>query len=108
MTEIEFRALAAQGYNRIPLLAECFADLDTPLLPCHRSVCPARAALLPRIRLFRGGAGSPAGVARGLSWSTGKAIAAWYAAKRSEESLGAGARLVLHRRGIWRSKKFQA
>ncbi|UCE32238.1 MAG: anthranilate synthase component I [Burkholderiales bacterium] len=31
MTEIEFRALAAQGYNRIPLLAECFADLDTPL-----------------------------------------------------------------------------
>lgn len=31
MTEIEFRALAAQGYNRIPLLAECFCDLDTPL-----------------------------------------------------------------------------
>lgn len=31
MTEIEFRALAAQGYNRIPLLAECLADLDTPL-----------------------------------------------------------------------------
>ena len=31
MTEIEFKALAAQGYNRIPLLAECLADLDTPL-----------------------------------------------------------------------------
>ena len=31
MTEIEFRAIAAQGYNRIPLLLECFADLDTPL-----------------------------------------------------------------------------
>ncbi len=31
MTEIEFRALAAQGYNRIPLLVECLADLDTPL-----------------------------------------------------------------------------
>ena len=31
MTEIEFRALAAQGHNRIPLLAECLADLDTPL-----------------------------------------------------------------------------
>ncbi|MFK7964142.1 MAG: anthranilate synthase component I family protein [Burkholderiaceae bacterium] len=31
MTEIEFRALAAQGYNRIPLLAEHLADLDTPL-----------------------------------------------------------------------------
>jgi anthranilate synthase component I len=31
MTEIEFRALAAQGYNRIPLMLECLADLDTPL-----------------------------------------------------------------------------
>jgi anthranilate synthase component I len=31
MTEIEFKALADQGYNRIPLLAECLADLDTPL-----------------------------------------------------------------------------
>ncbi|MBN9430317.1 MAG: anthranilate synthase component I [Burkholderiales bacterium] len=31
MTEIEFKAIAAQGYNRIPLLLECFADLDTPL-----------------------------------------------------------------------------
>ena len=27
----EFNALAAQGYNRIPLVAETFADLDTPL-----------------------------------------------------------------------------
>jgi anthranilate synthase component I len=31
VTEIEFKALAAQGFNRIPLLAECLADLDTPL-----------------------------------------------------------------------------
>ncbi|MCK6430712.1 MAG: anthranilate synthase component I, partial [Burkholderiaceae bacterium] len=31
MTELEFKALAAQGYNRIPLIAEGFADLDTPL-----------------------------------------------------------------------------
>ncbi|OWT59226.1 anthranilate synthase component I [Candidimonas nitroreducens] len=31
MTEIEFQALAAQGYNRIPLIAETYADLDTPL-----------------------------------------------------------------------------
>ncbi len=31
MTELEFRALAKQGYNRIPLIAESFADLDTPL-----------------------------------------------------------------------------
>ncbi|HEX5538623.1 MAG TPA: anthranilate synthase component I [Methylophilaceae bacterium] len=27
----EFNALAAQGYNRIPLVTEAFADLDTPL-----------------------------------------------------------------------------
>ena len=26
-----FKALAAQGYNRIPLVAETYADLDTPL-----------------------------------------------------------------------------
>jgi anthranilate synthase component 1 len=31
MTEAEFRALTAQGYNRIPLVLETFADLDTPL-----------------------------------------------------------------------------
>jgi anthranilate synthase component 1 len=31
MTELEFRALARQGYNRIPLIAETFSDLDTPL-----------------------------------------------------------------------------
>jgi anthranilate synthase component I len=31
MTEIEFKALADQGYNRVPLIAECLADLDTPL-----------------------------------------------------------------------------
>ncbi|GGI18790.1 anthranilate synthase component I [Oxalicibacterium faecigallinarum] len=31
MTETEFNSLAAQGYNRIPLIAEAFADLETPL-----------------------------------------------------------------------------
>src|SRR6476660_9837865 len=31
MTETEFRALAALGFNRIPLVLESFADLDTPL-----------------------------------------------------------------------------
>lgn len=30
-TESEFNALAEQGYNRIPLVLETFADLDTPL-----------------------------------------------------------------------------
>ena len=31
MTEVEFNALAQQGYNRIALVSECLADLDTPL-----------------------------------------------------------------------------
>jgi anthranilate synthase component 1 len=31
ISEQEFHALGAQGYNRIPLVAETFADLDTPL-----------------------------------------------------------------------------
>ena len=30
-TELEFKSLASQGYNRIPLIAEAFADLETPL-----------------------------------------------------------------------------
>jgi anthranilate synthase component 1 len=31
ITEQDFNALARQGYNRIPLVCESFADLDTPL-----------------------------------------------------------------------------
>ncbi|MGB7814779.1 MAG: anthranilate synthase component I [Methylotenera sp.] len=31
INQIEFNALAKQGYNRIPLVLETFADLDTPL-----------------------------------------------------------------------------
>ncbi len=31
MTQDEFKALAAQGYNRIPLMAQALADLETPL-----------------------------------------------------------------------------
>ena len=31
MTESEFLNLAKQGYNRIPVVLETFADLDTPL-----------------------------------------------------------------------------
>jgi anthranilate synthase component 1 len=31
MTEQDFKQLAAQGYNRIPVVLETFADLDTPL-----------------------------------------------------------------------------
>ncbi len=31
MTESEFLALGTQGYNRIPLTAQAFADLETPL-----------------------------------------------------------------------------
>ena len=31
ISELEFKSLAAQGYNRIPLMVEAFADLETPL-----------------------------------------------------------------------------
>ncbi len=31
ITELEFKSLATQGFNRIPLLSEAFADLETPL-----------------------------------------------------------------------------
>ena len=31
ITELEFKSLAGEGYNRIPLMAEAFADLETPL-----------------------------------------------------------------------------
>ena len=47
MTEIEFKSLAQQGYNRIPLIAEAFADLETPLslyLKLVGSATPDRAS----------------------------------------------------------------
>jgi len=31
ITELEFNSLCAQGFNRIPLMVEAFADLETPL-----------------------------------------------------------------------------
>ncbi len=31
ITELEFKSLASQGFNRIPLMVEAFADLETPL-----------------------------------------------------------------------------
>jgi anthranilate synthase component 1 len=31
ITELEFKSLSAQGFNRIPLMLEAFADLETPL-----------------------------------------------------------------------------
>ena len=31
ITELEFKSLASQGFNRIPLITEAFADLETPL-----------------------------------------------------------------------------
>src|ERR1700709_1455706 len=31
MTEVEFQSLANEGFNRIPLIAEALADLETPL-----------------------------------------------------------------------------
>ena len=70
MTEIEFNALAAQGYNRIPLLAETYADLDTPLAiylklahagPEHERLLGRMMALAPRLAMEQGCNPYPAG-----------------------------------------------
>ena len=31
ISELEFKHLSTQGFNRIPLMVEAFADLETPL-----------------------------------------------------------------------------
>ena len=49
MTEAEFRALAAQGYNRIPLVLEAFADLDTPSRSISSSPTSATRYLLESV-----------------------------------------------------------
>jgi len=46
ITELEFKSLAAQGYNRIPLLTEAFADLETPLSLYLKLVGGARHGFL--------------------------------------------------------------
>ncbi len=44
MTESEFDALRAQGYNRIPLTAQAFADLETPLSLYLKLACAPGSA----------------------------------------------------------------
>lgn len=46
ITELEFQSLATQGYNRIPLIAEAFADLETPLSLYLKLVGGARHGFL--------------------------------------------------------------
>ena len=41
ITELEFKSLAVQGYNRIPLMVEAFADLETPL-SLYLKLAPSR------------------------------------------------------------------
>ena len=43
MTELEFNSLAQEGYNRIPLMVEAFADLETPLSLYLKLACPKGA-----------------------------------------------------------------
>lgn len=44
MTESEFQALQAQGYNRIPLSTQAFADLETPLSLYLKLACAPGSA----------------------------------------------------------------
>jgi len=47
ISESEFQSLAAQGFNRIPLMAQAFADLETPLsLYLKLAHAPGEAAVL--------------------------------------------------------------
>src|SRR5690625_4819101 len=54
MTEIEFNALAANDYNRIPIMAETYADLATPLstylkLAHNGPECPRNSCLMESV-----------------------------------------------------------
>ena len=46
ITELEFKSLASQGFNRIPLIAEAFADLETPLSLYLKLAAGARYSFL--------------------------------------------------------------
>ena len=50
LTESEFRALAAEGYNRVPLIREAFADLDTPFALPQALPGPGTEQLLAGVR----------------------------------------------------------
>jgi len=45
MTDTEFKRLAAEGYNRIPLIEQAFADLETPLSLYLKLTAPESADL---------------------------------------------------------------
>jgi anthranilate synthase component I len=51
MTETEFNALLTQGYNRIPLTAQAFADLETPLSLYLKLTC-AQGSTEPQANSF--------------------------------------------------------
>ena len=68
----EFNRLAAQGYNRIPLTLETFADLDTPLSLYLKLANQRNSFLLESVvggerfgRRARGSASRPGGARRG-------------------------------------------
>ncbi len=44
LTELEFKSLAAQGFNRIPLIVDAFADLETPLSLYLKLATPGQTA----------------------------------------------------------------
>jgi anthranilate synthase component I len=46
ITELEFQSLAAEGYNRVALIAEAFADLETPLSLYLKLVAGAKHGFL--------------------------------------------------------------
>ena len=58
--QVKFTELAAQGYNRIPVMREVLADLDTPLSSYLKLAAgPVFLSYLNRCRAVKNGAVTP-------------------------------------------------
>jgi hypothetical protein len=73
MTESDFNRLAAEGYNRIPVTLETFADLDTPLSIYLKLANDPTPTCSSRFRAVSASAAIPSSAsppAPALPWST--------------------------------------
>ena len=82
ITELEFKSLAAQGFNRIPLIAEAFADLETPL-SLYLKLAYGRAAASTASCSNRSSAASASGAIRSSACRRARCCAPPASAPRS-------------------------
>ena len=59
LTENELKALADEGYNRIAVVEQCLADLDTPLSIYLKLANRAESFLLESVEAARALPGTP-------------------------------------------------